>query len=92
MAADKTPLIYGNVVQVTRTPWEVNLHVLHAVVPRTLKAGEAVDLLEKAEEVAIVTLPLEVGRKLIDVLRRMTNEGVLEVLEIKEEEKEAGNV
>ncbi len=77
----EVPKIYGNVVQVTRSPWEVNLHILRVIVPRTAKAGDTLNILEVAEEVAVVTLPLDVGKKLIEILKTMTAEGVVEVAE-----------
>jgi hypothetical protein len=84
VAEEKAPRLYGNVVQVTRSPWEVNLHILRAIVPRTAKSGDRVNVVEIAEEVAVVTLPLEVGQQLIRVLQTMTAKGVIEPVKEKE--------
>jgi hypothetical protein len=94
LAEEKTPRLYGNIVQVTRSPWEVHLHVLLAIVPRTAKAGDTLNVLDVAEEVAVVTLPLDVGQKLIGVLQTMTAKGVVEAVDKTEAEpvaKEAAN-
>jgi DNA replicative helicase MCM subunit Mcm2 (Cdc46/Mcm family) len=87
LAEEKAPHLYGNVVQVTRSPWEVNLHILRAIVPRTAKPGDRVNIVDIAEEVAVVTLPLEVGQQLIGVLQTMTAKGVIEPVKEKEATK-----
>lgn len=80
---EKTPQFYGNLVQVTRTPWDVTLHILRAQVPRNVKAGDIVNVVESAEPVITVTLPLEVGRALVEVLKNVTAEGAVRVVEEK---------
>jgi hypothetical protein len=75
------PNFYSNLVQVTRSPWDVTLHFLQAKTPRGAKKGEAIDVLSNAELVAEVTLPLEVGRRLIDVLRSVTAQDAIRVVE-----------
>jgi hypothetical protein len=68
MATQETPEFYGNIVQVSRTPWDVTLHFLKVQVPTGLKSGTRINAMEHAERVVTVTLPKDVAEKLIGVL------------------------
>lgn len=74
---EKAGSVYANVVQVSRTPWDVNLYFLKAVIPRD-KPGE-IDLLKTSELVSTVTLPVAVAEKLAKILKGVVELNVVEV-------------
>jgi hypothetical protein len=81
MATQETPDFYGNLVQVTRTPWDVTLHVLRVQVPRGLKSGTRIDVIESATPVVTVTLPRDVAEKLITALGSVLSSEYLKMQE-----------
>ena len=84
MTDERVPNLYGNIVQVTRTPWEVNFHVLQVVTPREMPPGTvAIKALEYAREIGVITLPLEVAKSLIEVLQKVTA-GEIALQDVKE--------
>lgn len=79
---------YANVVQVTRTPWDISLHFLVVTMPvGNMPPGTIVNVMEHTRPVAVLTVPLEVGRKMIEVLQTATADGAIELVEQKVEQK-----
>src|SRR6266705_90978 len=71
---EKAPSFYGNIFQITRTPWDVTLHVFHGAPPLSAQAGTRINLLDNADLVARITLPVEVGKLLIKALEMATGD------------------
>ena len=81
MGTQETPDFYGNIVQVTRTPWDVTLHFLRVQVPAGVKSGTRINVMEHAQPVARVTMPKDVAEKLIPALASVVSGSYLKMQE-----------
>ncbi len=56
------------------------MYIKHGVTPPNSKPGEIVNILEGAETVAVVTVPLDIAKALIEVLRAVTADEALKII------------
>jgi len=75
--------LYGNVFQITRTPWDITLFVYHGAPAPDTKPGTQVNLAEVSNLVAKLTFPVDVAKMLIKALETMTGDNVVGVVESK---------
>jgi len=66
--SEAVPSFYSNIVQVTRTPWDVNLHFHRVIGPADVESGTRFEVAQLLERIAVVTLPLEVAKSLVKIL------------------------